>query len=103
MTKYLQLKGQNRWLNIEQPIPQPIKRDVVEWGSMRIDDTRGAVDDNGESWEAQDFLFCDANVLPTAVGVNPVITIQATACCLLNKIAEINLCLDSVDLFVCNT
>ncbi|CAN1245243.1 Long-chain-alcohol oxidase FAO2 [Linum grandiflorum] len=96
------LDKENLRTGLRQALRILVAAGAVEVGTLRSDGQRfrcqgscrmgateddGGVDENGESWEAKGLFVCDASVLPSAVGVNPMITIQSTAFCIANKIA----------------
>lgn len=48
---------------------------------MGIHPSTSVVDPRGESWEVEGLFVGDTSIFPTAIGVNPMITVQAIAWC----------------------
>ncbi|KAL0330993.1 UNVERIFIED_CONTAM: Long-chain-alcohol oxidase FAO4A [Sesamum angustifolium] len=55
---------------------------------MGVDPTCSAVRPTGETWEVEGLYIADASVFPTALGVNPMVTIQAIAYCIAQSVLE---------------
>jgi long-chain-alcohol oxidase len=46
------------------------------------------VDKRGESWEVEGLYVADSSIVPTAIGVNPMVTIQSIAYCVAQSILQ---------------
>ncbi|KAI8378838.1 hypothetical protein EDC96DRAFT_493371 [Choanephora cucurbitarum] len=46
---------------------------------MGIDPKTSATKPNGETWDVKNLYVADASIIPTAIGVNPMVTIEATS------------------------
>lgn len=55
---------------------------------MGSDPKHSVVDGEGESWEVESLFLCDGSILPNAVGVNPMVTIQALAYCIAHSVLQ---------------
>ncbi|CAL1412144.1 unnamed protein product [Linum trigynum] len=59
-------------------------------GSCRMgaDSAVSAVKETGETWEVEGLYVADSSVFPTALGVNPMVTVQAIAYCTAQSVLE---------------
>ncbi|KAL0407943.1 UNVERIFIED_CONTAM: Long-chain-alcohol oxidase FAO4A [Sesamum radiatum] len=56
---------------------------------MGVDPKTSAVNPKGETWEVEGLFLADSSVFPTALGVNPMVTIQAIAYCTAQSVLEV--------------
>ncbi|XP_044468907.1 long-chain-alcohol oxidase FAO4A-like isoform X2 [Mangifera indica] len=56
---------------------------------MGIDPKTSVVNQMGETWEVEGLYVADTSVFPTALGVNPMVTVQAIAYCTAQSVLEV--------------
>ncbi|KAL3361618.1 hypothetical protein AABB24_014471 [Solanum stoloniferum] len=62
-----------------------------QMGSCRMgtDPTNSVVNSKGETWEVEGLFLGDSSVCPTAIGVNPMVTIQAISYCTAQSVLQL--------------
>lgn len=56
---------------------------------MGVDPRNSVVNQMGETWEVEGLYVADSSVFPTALGVNPMVTVQAIAYCTAKSVLEV--------------
>ncbi|XP_058103747.1 long-chain-alcohol oxidase FAO4A-like isoform X2 [Magnolia sinica] len=56
---------------------------------MGVSPKQSVVNQRGETWEVEGLFIADTSVFPTALGVNPMVTVQAIAYCTAQSIIEV--------------
>ncbi|KAG2680068.1 hypothetical protein I3843_11G081000 [Carya illinoinensis] len=56
---------------------------------MGVDPKKSVVNQMGETWEVEGLFIADTSVFPTALGVNPMVTVQAIAYCTAQSALEV--------------
>lgn len=56
---------------------------------MGVDPKKSVVNQMGETWEVEGLFVADTSVFPTALGVNPMVTVQAIAYCTAQSALEV--------------
>ncbi|KAJ6937947.1 long-chain-alcohol oxidase [Populus alba x Populus x berolinensis] len=56
---------------------------------MGVNPKESAVNQTGEAWEVEGLFVADTSVFPTALGVNPMVTVQAIAYCTAQSVVQL--------------
>ncbi|XP_060179667.1 long-chain-alcohol oxidase FAO4A-like [Lycium barbarum] len=56
---------------------------------MGVDPKISVVNPKGETWEVEDLFIGDTSVFPTALGVNPMVTVQAISYCTAQNVLQV--------------
>ncbi|KAJ4950154.1 hypothetical protein NE237_026986 [Protea cynaroides] len=56
---------------------------------MGVNPKDSVVNQNGETWEVEGLFLADTSVFPTALGVNPMVTVQALAFCTAHSVLDV--------------
>ena len=84
--QYARRAGRRRIRGGETPICS-----AHQMGSCRMGKEKktSVVNEKGETWEVERLFLADSSVFPTALGVNPMVTVQAIAFCTAQNIVQL--------------
>ncbi|GLT81034.1 hypothetical protein SLA2020_524420 [Shorea laevis] len=83
--KFVKEESSRPLRNLSAPISS-----AHQMGSCRmgVDPRESVVNQMGETWEIEGLFIADASVFPTALGVNPMVTVQAISYCTAQSVLE---------------
>ncbi|MCD7469533.1 hypothetical protein HAX54_008637 [Datura stramonium] len=84
--KFVKEESSREFKNLSVPICS-----AHQMGSCRmgVDPKTSVVNPKGETWEVEDLFIGDTSVFPTALGVNPMVTVQAISYCTAQNVLQL--------------